>query len=102
MFRYKHYLFLLLILTTSLVVIQVYSLGPMPTVVAVDFHCYRSGKDIYLYGFLVMKSNFQSNFLKYDGTVHCLNLETLNSKSLALLLSLRPSAGGFVCKSGCN
>ena len=45
-----------------------------------------------------MKSNFQSNFLKYDGTVHCLNLETLNSKSLALLLSLRPSAGVFACK----
>ena len=89
-------------LTARPVVIQVYSPGLMPTLVAVEFHFYRSGKDIYLYGFSLMKSNFQSNFLKYDGTVHCLNLETLNSESLALLLSLRPSAGGFVCKSGCS
>lgn len=86
-------------LTARPVVIQVYSAGLMPTLVAVEFHFYRSGKDIYLYSFSVIESNFQSNFLKYDGTVHCLNLETLNSKSLALLLSLKPSAA--FCFLGC-
>lgn len=90
--------------TAGSIVIQVYSRGPVQQWWQFSFIFIKSGKHIYLYGFSPVESNVQSNYFhKYaivqlKGTVFLLELGPLNSKSLALLLTLRPSAGFFACK----
>lgn len=47
-----------------------------------------------------MKSNFQSNFLKYEGTLHCLNLKDVELKEFGIAIEFETQCWSSCMQNG--